>query len=127
MKVRIDYNDEDSFIDTISEDAIVGVKYTIKQDKNKYYINGQYVGEYDYSNFTAPGELYIFALNNNNSLYSCGYDKIYSFKIWDNGTLIRDYIPVHNTITNTAGLYDKVEGKFYPNSGTGSFTEGPEK
>ena len=53
--------------------------------------------------------------------------KIYSFKIWDNGTLVRELVPVKNTITNSAGLYDRVEKKFYPNLGSGSFTTGPAK
>ena len=53
--------------------------------------------------------------------------KIYSFKILDNETLVRDFIPVHNTMTNSAGLYDRVEKKFYPNAGLEYFREGPVK
>ena len=53
--------------------------------------------------------------------------KIYSFKIWDNENLVRDYIPVTNTIINKAGLYDSVEKKFYPNLGSGNFTAGSAK
>lgn len=52
--------------------------------------------------------------------------KIYYVKVTDKstGNLVRDFIPVHNRVTNSAGLYDKIEKKFYPNNGTGSFIEG---
>ena len=55
--------------------------------------------------------------------------KVYYIKITDKSieNLIRSYIPVHNTITNSAGLYDTINNQFYPNNGTGVFTEGPEK
>lgn len=49
--------------------------------------------------------------------------KLYSFKLYDNGTLIRDFIPVIDQ-DNAACLYDLVEGNFYYNKGTGAFTAG---
>ena len=45
--------------------------------------------------------------------------KIYYLKIYDNGTLIRDFVPCLNN--NTPGLLDKVSGAFYGNSGSGTF------
>lgn len=50
--------------------------------------------------------------------------KIYDFQIYDHGTLVRDYIPVR---VGTVGyLYDRVSGELFGNSGTGTFTLGPD-
>lgn len=52
--------------------------------------------------------------------------KLYSCKIYQ-GTalsLIRDFIPCKNP-SGTVGLYDLVNGEFYGNAGTGTFTAGP--
>lgn len=52
-------------------------------------------------------------------------NKVYSFKIWQNGTLVRDYIPVRK---GTVGyLYDRVTHKLFGNAGTGDFVIGPDK
>lgn len=51
--------------------------------------------------------------------------KIYYFKIYDNGVLVRDYIPVRK---NGVGyMYDKVRGELFGNLGAGNFTFGPDK
>ena len=51
--------------------------------------------------------------------------RFYSLKLYDkNKNLLRDFIPVKNNATGKAGLYDKVEDKFYGNSGTGDFIMG---
>ena len=52
-----------------------------------------------------------------------GYLKIYSCKIWDGNTLVRDFIPVTDD-NNVACMYEQVEGKFYYNNGTGTFAAG---
>lgn len=50
--------------------------------------------------------------------------KIYDFQIYDNGVLVRDYIPVR---VGTVGyLYDKVSQTLFGNQGTGSFILGPD-
>ena len=50
----------------------------------------------------------------------------YSCEIYDNGTLIRSFIPCKNP-SGTIGLYDIVNSKFYTNVGSGgTFTAGPE-
>ncbi|MDY6152100.1 MAG: hypothetical protein SPI06_01690 [Terrisporobacter sp.] len=48
----------------------------------------------------------------------------YKVKIYDNGILVRDFIPIKTT-TNIYGLWDKVNKVFYKNAGTGTFTGGP--
>lgn len=50
--------------------------------------------------------------------------KWYYIKVYRSGTLVRDYVPCVRNSDGVAGLYDKVENKFYTNSGTGSFGSG---
>lgn len=51
--------------------------------------------------------------------------RFYSLKLYDrNKNLLRNFIPVKNNTTGKAGLYDKVEDKFYGNAGTGDFIMG---
>lgn len=48
--------------------------------------------------------------------------KIYDFQIYDNGVLVRDFIPVR--VSQVGYMYDKVSGTLFGNEGTGSFTFG---
>ena len=75
---------------------------------------------------------YIFSINNNGSALNINQAnltmKLYSLKIWDDGTLVRDFIPCV-TEDGEAGLYDITPGaekKFYSNDGTtDAFEAGP--
>lgn len=52
-----------------------------------------------------------------------GFSKIryWNFQITRNGTLVRNFIPVYDTLTNKYGMWESVQGKFYGNDGTGDF------
>ena len=49
--------------------------------------------------------------------------KIYSCKIWNWTTLVRDLIPCYRKPDNVIWLFDKVNNQFYANAGTGTFTK----
>lgn len=51
---------------------------------------------------------------------------IYYCKIWQNGVLVRDLIPVKLVSDDTVCMYDKVNDEYYTNKGTGSFIGGGE-
>ncbi len=82
--------------------------------------------------FEKTNNAYIFAINQNgrplNNPGQYGKFKLYSLKIWDDGTLARNFVPCVNK-DGVAGLYDITPGaekKFYTNDGTGEFEAGPE-
>lgn len=50
---------------------------------------------------------------------------IYACKIWQNGNLVRDFIPVR--VGTTGYMYDRVSGTLFGNAGTDSFTLGNDK
>ena len=67
--------------------------------------------------------LYVFG-NATTSLNR--YDmKVFSIKIQEENTVIRDIIPVR--VGTTGYLYDKVSGTLFGNDGTGDFILGPDK
>lgn len=47
--------------------------------------------------------------------------KVYSCKIYDGETLIRDFVPCYRKSDEVAGLYDLVNGVFYTSDGKGDF------
>lgn len=50
-----------------------------------------------------------------------GYFNLYYAKIYDNGTLVRDYVPVKRLSDNKYGLYDNVNGVFYGSANEGQW------
>ena len=74
--------------------------------------------------FSSGYNLSISAINTNGSIAPSKTKSIYSCKIWDNAKLVRDFIPVLDK-DGVPCMYDKVEGKFYYNQGTGQFIAGP--
>lgn len=102
------------------------VKYISKQTKNVLEINNQTLN-FTKQTFTAPYNLLIFATHRSNGIIISASDaklKIYFCKIYDNGTLVRDFIPCQKP-DGTIGLWDDVNSVFYGNAGTGTFTAGP--
>ena len=75
--------------------------------------------------FTSAGTMYIHALHRSNGAGYLSITKTCSFKIYDNDTLVKDFVPCYRKADNVAGLYDTVNDVFHTNAGTGAFTVGP--
>ena len=75
--------------------------------------------------FTATNNLFLLALNNGNNALDYTVAKVYGCKIYDNGMLVRDFIPCKNA-SGAVGMLDDVNNTFYSNAGSGTFTAGPE-
>ena len=65
---------------------------------------------------------YLFA-GNNSGPYGKSKIKAYSFKIYHNTSLVRDFVPVLDP-TGVPALYDKVSKTLFYNAGTGQFGYG---
>ena len=59
----------------------------------------------------------------NNGVLELSKTDIYALKFYDNGTLVRDFIPCQKP-DGTIGLWDDVNSAFYGNAGTGTFISG---
>lgn len=100
-------------------------KVTARLDRNKLYKNGELIWTASVATFSCPSNLTLMALNRNGTIQEKTAGNLYSSKIYDNGTIIRDYIAAKMT-DGTVGLYDKLHGLLYINVGSGAFTAGPE-
>ena len=69
--------------------------------------------------------LYLFANNSTSGIVNKAKARVYSCKIYQNNTLVRDYISVRKGAVGY--LYDRVSGKLFGNAGTGDFVLGPDK
>jgi len=90
--------------------------------------NGTVVGTHTFTpTGTVSRELYLTGLNNNGTPGGAGTTgQLYAFKIWDsNNNLIMDMQPAKDE-SNVACLYNAVMQTLYYNSGTGSYTAGPD-
>ena len=74
---------------------------------------------------TTGQNYFIFARKSGDGSTQSRPCRFKSFKMWRNGTLIRDFIPVR--VNTTGYMYDRVSGELFGNAGTGSFTLGPDK
>lgn len=70
--------------------------------------------------------LYIMASNIKENADYKGQVRIYEFKIYENNTLVRDFIPVKDE-NDVVCLYDTVTETYFYNQGTGTFIAGAEK
>ena len=50
--------------------------------------------------------------------------KIFRFKLWVDGQVVRHMLPCYRKSDNVIGMYDVIGKKFHINKGTGSFTKG---
>lgn len=108
-----------------SNNLLINTKYSLIHNRTKITINDiDYITSQstNYQNTT----LTIARCNGFDSDIYAMIGKIYSFKIYDNNSLVRDFIPCKQKVYNTIGMYDLVNDKFYINEGTGTFIAGPE-
>ena len=118
-KYRSDYNDNSSTSLTINPSG----RFEIDKDKNITKINGSTASTIPYGTFQCEYNLFLFNNNNAGAAGAGASISIYSCKIYDNGTLVRNFVPARNS-SGTLGLYDTVNGFFYTNQGSGTFTAG---
>ena len=78
--------------------------------------------------FTLPYQMRLFSLSRgfeDNVSYGSTKMKIYYFQLYDNGTLVRDFIPARRNSDGVVGMYDIVNQTFYTNPGGTNFVAGP--
>lgn len=102
-------------------------------------INGEPVsGTFDRSNLNLS--FYLFAINYKGTVARQAKGRIYKAKIWSDGSLKRDLVPVitiddlssnrnndgiNDIPKNTVCFYDKTTDKYFVNRGSGNFVAGP--
>lgn len=88
---------------------------------NDVYLNGRFLFSLDIGTGTWGTELCLGSYGQspgNGAYYLNG--GVSFCKIWDNGVLIRDYVP--QVVNNVAGMYDNVNGIFHPSSSNNQYS-----
>lgn len=97
---------------------------TLSLQGSEVFADGTKIGEITRNN--ASGNLAIFGYQGKNGTANLLIPgRVYFVKLWQDGNLIRDFIPVR--VGSSGYLYDKVSGSLFGNQGSGSFILGPDK
>lgn len=92
--------------------------HTYDWNKNQVYRDNTLVHTFTYGNFQSTYNLCIFVNSTGNGTYETTQNhylkgKMYSFKVYDNGTLVRDLVPCIRDNDSKVGAYDIVNSVFY--------------
>ncbi len=119
-KIRADYGTSlKYYFFNSSSTGIVELGY----NKNMVYLNSE-ESNFTYEDYSNDLSIAIFSCNNSGIFdVRRASVKLYYFKIYDNSTLVRDYIPVIDSSERPC-LFDKVSRECYYNQGTGEFLYG---
>lgn len=107
----------------VTTDIVESYLNFLNNQKRKIDVNEQNKMLDDISSVTSINNksCYIFATNFSGRAYgNASGVRVYGAKITLNNEIVRDYIPVLDKM-GVPCLYDKVEGKFYYNQGSGEF------
>ena len=108
---------------TYSTGPFVNTMCTVVHNKNGWMLNGELHAYDNVTDFTALNSLSI-GVGTGDTTDAPFQGKMYYFQIYDNGNLVRDFVPAKNS-SGVVGMYDTVSGAFFTNAGTGTFTGGP--
>jgi len=124
------YNDSGGYTARFSKETnyssnikfIENENLNISLSKGEFKVNNRKIGVSG-GNINPVNNLYIFGANTGDLVTAmCSY-RLMFFKIYDNDTLVRDYIPVIDQSSRPC-LFDKVSRECYYNQGTGEFLWG---
>lgn len=106
-----------------SASSYVGEDHRYRIAGWQFYFDDRLVGTYPTVELSTQNTMYLMAYHRNSGVGEYFIGKFYYAKIYDNGVLIRDYIPVLDW-NDVPCLYDKVNKKLYYNQGAGEFAYG---
>ena len=94
-------------------------RHVLRQEKNKIYVNGVLVYTFGAATFstTVSAKLGTFDYTN----YKPAQARYFRSRWWDNGALVRDFLPCYRKSDGKPGMYDVVSKAFFTNAGTGEF------
>jgi len=100
------------------------LKTIINNNSQSLLLDDVEICSYTSTKSFVSSSLVIFATNSNGNVNTYSNAKLYWLKIWNNNTLVRNFIPSVRLSDGEAGLYDLVNDVFYTNAGTGTFLKG---
>lgn len=114
-----------SFSNSTTQNASLQSSWNqISASQSGLIVNGTSVGVSQVPAFQCEYPLFMFCYGRKGAPIIYGKWQIASCKIYQNGVLVRDYIPVR--VGSVGYLYDRVSGALFGNMGTGDFVVGPD-
>ena len=89
------------------------IKFDVTVSYNEMSIYGTSLTRSGNFSGTSQYPLWIFDENNAGSPEQAFLGRIYSFKIYENDTLVKDFMPCYRKSDNKIGLYEKIGGTFH--------------
>ncbi len=102
--------------------VVDGARHIMELDKGVVKVDGVTKMTAPTVSFSSSFQLFIFGQNRNGTFGVNSMDQritCYGCKVWDNGTLVRDFVPARKA-DGTMGLEDLLTGTIYPNAGFGA-------
>lgn len=95
--------------------------------KNSFVVNGTKILEPSFNNMS-PNPMTIFSrYSANGTIPATGASvQISAVRVKNGNSIVHKYISARRNSDNVLGMYDTVNGQFYTNQGSGTFTAGPE-
>lgn len=115
---QLSYDGQGIYRSSVPPDTICEIDF----NKNVCNYNGV-IETFSYKEFTCPWNLFIWHSKRYSGIFG-NVDYYGSFKIYDNGKLIRDFIPAKRKSDGVIGMYDLVGRKFYTSQNGKAFTGG---
>ena len=101
------------------------IETRIESSNYKVYLSNGVYATTPYQEFTTGLNGYLFGFNvGGNAHMREAHFRIYDCKIYEDGVLVRDFVPCYKKENNVAGFYDMENNVFYPNNGNGNFIQG---
>lgn len=97
-------------------------KFNVEFSCKTIKFNGEIIATPNLTSLSNTYTLLLFTRSGGSSSYY-GKARIYTLKIYENGNIVRDYIPALRS-DGIAGLYDAVNDAFYASSGSSNFLYG---
>ena len=98
--------------------------YILYASKEKRMINGTANITVCSDTITTPATAYLCGVSGSPLTTNKFIGKIHYCKIWNNKTLVKNFIPAIRKSDNAIGMYEKVSGEFFTSAGTGEFVAG---
>ena len=99
-------------------------RYKVTMTSSQLFLDDSLQVSYSVGDFQCEQNAWLMSCYSSSaSEYAKG--KLYSAKIYDGNTLVRNFIPCKNP-DGVIGMWDDVNSVFYGNAGTGNFTAGAE-
>ena len=106
-------------------------RHKVEINNGSLYLDDVVIGTTQVTEFQLTDNIGLFCFINNgqqggSTAGEYMFGKFYSFKIYDDGTLVRDFVPCTRDSDSKAGMYDIINDVFYTSSNNDNFVAGPE-